>query len=606
MLHVLTRSIPHGQWRRGAIRCATTHSHWDQPLQLFLSAQPADSEQSRVRTTTTSPEVSELTTWAKLQTHCHSDEVLEELTDAIISDTVTHDPQMRLVLRNFENECPSSVQLNNGNATQILAMLGEALYLQWKHGFPHTPAGWARLSNGFFNYPAGMQPLAASLMIGATLTARSLADKATVGSCETATSSGIRILDPCCGSGTTLIEAQRALHSGYMVTNLVAKDKMFDDSDAAEELQQRRAEGHVASFAQLNECVHSSTIDLCGRDVSPLAVFVATGQTWVPSEQELDDFRTCCEAVAAAARDGDSADLPSVESFGKIRDVLLRMMNKEFETFAGLPKSKYSHSSITGPLWFCYLVAQQRGMPLFSQHSKPSNSKQRRKMRQKKHRQKKLRYKGRWQKQWSEPTSRVQQSKEGALSIFEGVTQAYRAIIQRRGNASDKQVVCRTSDTSISTSVETRCPHCFITFATPQELLEHSTHHCFPDNPGEVLRRFPIGTAVFDAVSVDRVVVVGPATNKSKAHSCVAIQTERGTVVDVPISRLEHKWDSDSKHNFNVEVGQASVLDASSLEDLWSSVDCVVTSPPYPAIYDYLSFARHTRADFDKGTAPSG
>ena len=32
---------------------------------------------------------------------------------------------------------------------------------------------------------------------------------------------------------------------------------------------------------------------------------------------------------------------------------------------------------------------------------------------------------------------------------------------------------------------ETRCAHCFVTFAVPAELAHHSREHCFPDDPAE-------------------------------------------------------------------------------------------------------------------------
>mmetsp|Transcript_86236 Transcript_86236/g.258670 ORF Transcript_86236/g.258670 Transcript_86236/m.258670 type:complete len:293 (+) Transcript_86236:1186-2064(+) len=88
--------------------------------------------------------------------------------------------------------------------------------------------------------------------------------------------------------------------------------------------------------------------------------------------------------------------------------------------------------------------------------------------------------------------------------------------------------------------VETRCPHCFITFATPAELLHHATHHCFPDDVGEMLRRFPVGAEVLDAVTQEQLVVAGAASNKKKAHSSVSARDiRRGIVADTPISRLQ-------------------------------------------------------------------
>ena len=87
---------------------------------------------------------------------------------------------------------------------------------------------------------------------------------------------------------------------------------------------------------------------------------------------------------------------------------------------------------------------------------------------------------------------------------------------------------------------ETRCSHCFITFASPQELSHHASHHCFPADPAETLRRFPVGTEALDTISRQQVVVVGRASNSSRAHTAVSTrELARGLVADTPISRLK-------------------------------------------------------------------
>lgn len=92
---------------------------------------------------------------------------------------------------------------------------------------------------------------------------------------------------------------------------------------------------------------------------------------------------------------------------------------------------------------------------------------------------------------------------------------------------------------SAATSIETRCAHCFITFATPQELAHHSTHHCFPDDPFETLRRFPVGAEALDTVSRQKVVVLGAASNTSRAHFAVSTRALGCSIIaDTPISRL--------------------------------------------------------------------
>jgi hypothetical protein len=85
---------------------------------------------------------------------------------------------------------------------------------------------------------------------------------------------------------------------------------------------------------------------------------------------------------------------------------------------------------------------------------------------------------------------------------------------------------------------ETRCLHCAITFATNQDLVQHSIEHCFPGDHGEVLRRFPAGFNAIDTVSGDPVVILGEASNPKRRHSSVECRDRRGVVCDVAISRL--------------------------------------------------------------------
>ena len=113
---------------------------------------------------------------------------------------------------------------------------------------------------------------------------------------------------------------------------------------------------------------------------------------------------------------------------------------------------------------------------------------------------------------------------------------------RRRGSITVGMPVVRGTrrcSTNAPGAAETRCVHCFITFATPAELLHHAENHCFPADPGQVLRRFPVGAHALDTVSRKRVEVVGGASNPKKQHSSVSVrELERGLVADVPISRL--------------------------------------------------------------------
>ena len=88
---------------------------------------------------------------------------------------------------------------------------------------------------------------------------------------------------------------------------------------------------------------------------------------------------------------------------------------------------------------------------------------------------------------------------------------------------------------------ETRCAHCFITFATPSELAHHAAHFCFPDRPEEVLARFPTGSTVVDTVRGSAGEVIGEASNPGKRHAAVAVRRADGLVADVPISRLRRR-----------------------------------------------------------------
>jgi len=86
---------------------------------------------------------------------------------------------------------------------------------------------------------------------------------------------------------------------------------------------------------------------------------------------------------------------------------------------------------------------------------------------------------------------------------------------------------------------ETRCEHCYITFATSGELRVHRDEHCFPDDPDEVLRRYPIGSVAVDGVSGGAVTIVGPASNGKMRHAKVEARDGKGAVADWSIERLK-------------------------------------------------------------------
>ena len=123
-----------------------------------------------------------------------------------------------------------------GTDAAICGRLEDALRLQWAYGFPRTPKGFGQLTHGFYRYPAGLQPAAAAQLLELLPSGR--------------------VLDPFCGGGTTLVEAERS--------------------------------GRAA----------------VGTDASPLAVFTAQHHTWRASAAELDALRQLAGAATTAATDG--------------------------------------------------------------------------------------------------------------------------------------------------------------------------------------------------------------------------------------------------------------------------------------------------------------
>ncbi|GAB5372128.1 hypothetical protein AAMO2058_001638900 [Amorphochlora amoebiformis] len=68
-------------------------------------------------------------------------------------------------------------------------ILSQALWLQYKHGFPHTPTGFSAVTQGFHPYPAGLQPKSANILLDLL--------------------PGDTLYDPFMGGGTTLVEGMR-------------------------------------------------------------------------------------------------------------------------------------------------------------------------------------------------------------------------------------------------------------------------------------------------------------------------------------------------------------------------------------------------------------
>ena len=79
--------------------------------------------------------------------------------------------------------------LSTAGDAALAEPLGRALSAQWAYGFPIVPKPGLQLTHGFMHYPAGMQAMAATILLEVL-------------------PSGV-LLDPFVGGGTTLVEAMR-------------------------------------------------------------------------------------------------------------------------------------------------------------------------------------------------------------------------------------------------------------------------------------------------------------------------------------------------------------------------------------------------------------
>jgi hypothetical protein len=86
--------------------------------------------------------------------------------------------------------CQPAFTVTTSGPAPLTGALADALQAQWQLGFPRTPDGVDQLTNGFYTYPAALQPLASRHLM------RLVPDGP--------------LLDPFCGSGTAVIEALRA------------------------------------------------------------------------------------------------------------------------------------------------------------------------------------------------------------------------------------------------------------------------------------------------------------------------------------------------------------------------------------------------------------
>ena len=111
------------------------------------------------------------------------------------------------------------------------SVLLHAMRMQWKHGFTHVPSGFRRVTHGFGEILAGMQPAAAERCVELLLENFTSSEGE-----DDNTHNKESILDPFCGGGTVPVVA--------MTKNLIAY----------------------------------------GTDVSPLALHVCGHRVWVPEK----------------------------------------------------------------------------------------------------------------------------------------------------------------------------------------------------------------------------------------------------------------------------------------------------------------------------------
>jgi hypothetical protein len=133
------------------------------------------------------------------------------------------------------------------------SVLLHAMRIQWKHGYTHVPSGFRRVTHGFGEILAGMQPAAAERCVELLLGGegkRRRSERKRGGSSEYASSEEdeedddeeeLSILDPFCGGGTVPVVA--------MTNNMTAY----------------------------------------GTDVSPLALHVCGHRVWVPENVEKEE-----------------------------------------------------------------------------------------------------------------------------------------------------------------------------------------------------------------------------------------------------------------------------------------------------------------------------
>lgn len=477
---------------------SSTEDHWSKALSDFLKATPTSLGDKPARHTqprqlhATNNEFEKCWQVAhELYLHPDINLRLDQATLQNQNILSSPDSDPHLILRYFDNSVPNDIESPHTNHSPsrqemyLLNVLGEALYAQFKYGFPNTPQCWEQKIHGFFNYPAGMQPVCAALMTSvATLRfldnkQKLITDYVAGEDCMT-----VNILDPCCGAGTTLVEVQRAQEDRKLVTNISRKESLM-----------------VHLPHKLSLCAH-------GFDLSPLAVLVSVGHTWRPTHEEINQLRQHSRTIfdAMALRKSDASDLSS--SFVQDCDHILDLI-KDVDCATIGVENQATKYGLRGPLYFCFMVAKHRCV-------RKGWKTTRRKM-----------FGPKFKRRWGR-TNKISEDDIGIsfTSLFSAVVDEYTS-----------------------------------------HLLTTVTHEGI------------------------------------HSQSC---EEERGGPSNAPcIAHVEMR-------NFMGEF-IAGTSNSSSLTNRKISrkcfekkIDCIVTSPAYPGVYDYLSFARHVRSHVDIKSSPDG
>lgn len=176
---------------------------------------------------------------------------------------------------------------------EIGRKLGEALALQWTHGF-NPPSGTPKWTHGFHPYQASMSPALPRVLLPIL--------QIPIGG---------SILDPFCGGGTVLIES---VAMGFAAT---------------------------------------------GVDLSPLAAFIASHQTWLADTCDKERLLNLAEVAVATSR---TLDPPTAQGPLRARAwaPICRALNKmSYDTQCPV-ESKEERRSDLCRLWFCASAGMNR------------------------------------------------------------------------------------------------------------------------------------------------------------------------------------------------------------------------------------------------------